>query len=79
MKEIIPWTCHICHSEFSYEYGGVCARCSKATCEDDLRIIKLVKNDATENSQFVCVGCVKPGEDAIIFSKSKLMRILRKL
>jgi hypothetical protein len=30
--EIVPWSCHICHSAFSETHGGLCRSCGQATC-----------------------------------------------
>jgi hypothetical protein len=30
--EIVPWSCHICHSAFSETQGGLCRSCGQATC-----------------------------------------------
>lgn|SRR5574341_306297 len=60
---IIPWHCHICGSKFAAPDGGLCSRCSKATCRSCL-IPELNKKqmEAKEASVYVCRHCATPEE-----------------
>jgi hypothetical protein len=62
-KDIVPWKCHICKGDFDTPDGGICARCSRATCRDHLHQIGAKKLEAT----WVCAGCLTSEEK----SKSK--------
>jgi len=54
-KTIIPWQCHICRSEYDTPGGGICSRCSRATCRTHLyKMGAKLKLD----SQWVCEQCL---------------------
>jgi len=58
-KVIVPWKCHICQSEFDTPDGGICSRCSRATCRTDLyQIGAKLKLE----SQWVCESCLTDAE-----------------
>ncbi len=55
VKEIVPWKCHICSGGFDTPNGGICSRCSRATCHSHLHHIgKKLKLE----SKWVCDGCL---------------------
>ncbi len=60
-KEVVPWKCHICQGEFDTPGGGICSRCSRATCREHLHQIGLItKLDA----KWVCDNCLTSEEKA---------------
>jgi hypothetical protein len=32
IQAVVPWRCHICKTESSEAYGGLCAACHRPTC-----------------------------------------------
>ena len=58
LNNIVPWKCHICNVEFDKPHGGICSRCSKATCRDHLHQLGAKKLDAT----WVCQACLTSEE-----------------
>lgn len=60
-KEVVPWKCHICRSEFDTPSGGICSRCNKATCREHLHQIgQMTKLD----EKWVCDNCLTNEEKA---------------
>jgi len=60
-KDVVPWKCHICRSEFDTPSGGICSRCSRATCREHLHQIgQMTKLDA----KWVCDNCLTSEEKA---------------
>jgi hypothetical protein len=57
--DIQLWRCHICSEEFDTPYGGLCQRCNKPTCWEDLRLV-----EANNDNQTVCKICVRENEIA---------------
>jgi len=67
---IIPWVCHICGNKFGTGGGGLCFRCKRPTCIEDLRLVDYAeKKGAPCADQISCRTCLKPGEPAIHFEK----------
>jgi hypothetical protein len=58
-QNIIPWTCHVCRSQFDTPHGGICARCSKATCLSHL--FKIQRNRKIE-AEWICDNCLNVEE-----------------
>lgn len=59
-KDIVPWKCHVCKGEFDTPDGGVCAKCSRATCRNHLHQIGAIKSKST----WVCQDCLTSEEKA---------------
>jgi hypothetical protein len=58
-KEVVPWKCYICQSEFDFPSGGICSRCNQATCRKHLHQIgQITKLDA----KWVCGSCLTDEE-----------------
>jgi hypothetical protein len=58
-KEIVPWKCHICHSEFDILRGGICSSCNRATCRKHLKEIgKKIKHE----TNWICADCISSDE-----------------
>jgi hypothetical protein len=73
-KEVIPWICHICRSEFDTPSGGICSRCNRATCRGHLHQIgQMTKLDA----KWVCDNCLTKEEKAKrIFQPHSILRFI---
>lgn len=73
VKDVVPWKCNICHSEFDAPGGGICARCNRATCRSHLHEIgKKVKPEYG----WVCDNCLTGEEKADKIAQSKsILRI----
>jgi len=73
-KDIVPWKCNICHSEFDAPGGGICSRCNRATCRSHLHEIgKKVKLE----SGWVCDNCLTSEEKAEKIAQSKsILRVI---
>jgi hypothetical protein len=61
--QIIPWHCHVCGNGFETPDGGLCFRCSKATCRKCLLSgIQNRQGAGKTTSGFVCTQCATPQE-----------------
>ncbi len=73
-KEIVPWKCHVCRSEFDIPRGGVCSRCRQATCRQHLNQIGTkIKLEPT----WVCSACLTSEEKTTIKLTSKISNLFR--
>jgi hypothetical protein len=67
-KDVVPWKCHICRSEFDTPGGGICSRCSKATCSMHLHQI---------DAQWFCDSCLTVEEKAMRrFQPESILRFI---
>lgn len=58
-KDVVPWKCHICRSEFDTPSGGICSRCNRSTCRKHLhQIDQKTKLDV----KWVCGNCLTTEE-----------------
>ena len=74
-KEVVPWKCHIRHREFDTPSGGVCSRCSRATCREHLHQIgKKLKLE----TKWVCNNCLTSEEKTENKWTSKISNLLLK-
>lgn len=73
-KDVVPWKCHICQSEFDTPSGGICSRCNSATCHAHLHQIgQMTKPDA----KWVCDNCLTSEEKAKRIVKQKsILRLI---
>ena len=74
LKHVVPWKCHICRGEFDTPNGGICSRCSRATCRAHLhQIDQMTKLDA----KWICDNCLTKEEKAKrSFQSHSILRLI---
>jgi len=75
-QDIIPWTCHVCGAKFDTPHGGICARCSKATCLSHL--FNIQRNNKME-AEWVCDNCLNDEEQDLKTKAARFDLNLRSL